>query len=184
MRVLAAAPAVRPARETKASAPTRRAALGAMFLVPSLTVVARYDAAMAKTDYETDAKAVLDAQRKLLRDGKGDAYGTYRKAADEFFTTYKFDHKGHTNSFSQTTNLDVIVETQREYLDAKGLKWDKTQVPPSSSNKGAMLDAYLANGERCLVKEAYPPFGEIRKDESMLAEWKAIECTQGLVKPK
>ena len=183
MRVLAAAPAVGPARETKASAasaPTRRAAL-AMFLAP---VVARNDAAMAKTDYETDAKAVLDGQRKLLRDGKGDAYASYRKAADEFFSTYKFDHKGHTNSFSQTTNLDVIVETQREYLDAKGLKWDKTQVPPSSSNKGAMLDAYLANGERCLVKEAYPPFGEIRKDESMLAEWKAIECTQGLVKPK
>ena len=183
MRVLAVAPAVGPARAPKASAPTRRAAL-AMFLAPSLTVVARNDAAMAKTDYETDAKAVLDAQRKLLRDGKGDAYATYRKAADEFFATYKFDHKGHTNSFSQTTNLDVIVETQREYLDAKGLKWDKTQVPPSSSNKGAMLDAYLANGERCLVKEAYPPFGEIRKDESMLAEWKAIECTQGLVKPK
>ena len=89
MRVLAVAPAVGPARATKASAPTRRAAL-AMFLAPSLTVVARNDAAMAKTDYETDAKAVLDAQRKLLRDGKGDAYATYRKAADEFFATYKF----------------------------------------------------------------------------------------------
>jgi hypothetical protein len=40
-----------------------------------------------------------------------------------------------------------------------------------------MLEGYLQNAERCVVKEGYGAFNE------MDAEWKAISCTQGLVSP-
>jgi len=173
------------ARPVRASAPPdarpdvrgRRAAL-ALFVAPAFV------APMARAgDYATDAKSVLDAQRALLRSGKGDVEA-YKRTFDSFASTYKFDHKGHTNSFSQINNNDFMIRKQAEYLESNGLKWTKeTSAPPSSSNKGKMLDAYIANGERCLVKEAYPPFNEVKKNPEQLAAWKAIECTQGLVKP-
>ena len=47
------------------------------------------------------------------------------------------------------------------------------EVPPLSSKKGAVLEAYVRNSESCLIKEAYPPFGEM--DAATRAEWKAIE---------
>ena len=69
-------------------------------------------------------------------------------------------------------------------LDAKRLSWAQGELPPDDSVKGKVLNAYIANGERCLVKEGYPSFGELKKDPARLAEWKQIECTQGLVKPE
>jgi hypothetical protein len=159
-------------------ATSRRAAL-ALFVAPVALAPRRADAA----DYTEDARTVLDAQKSLLRAGKGDVEA-YQKLADDFFARYKFDHKGHTNSFSQLMNNNVIVGQQADYLDSKGLSWAQGEVPPSDSVKGKVLDAYIANGERCLVKEGYPSFGQLKKDPARLAEWKQIECTQGLVKPE
>lgn len=42
----------------------------------------------------------------------------------------------------------------------------------SDTNKGKMLEAYLKNADRCVVKEGYPKFGAM--DEGQRAEWKAI----------
>lgn len=169
-----------PTRARDASRRGRRAALFSFVAVP--LVASERSNAKSSGDYTTDARAVLDAQRALLRQGKGDVE-KYFEQADDFFATYKFDHKGHTNSFSQLMNDDAIIHSQAEYLKANGQKWSEDSAPPSGTNKGKMLDAYIANGDRCLVKEGYPPFNEIKKDPETLAAWKAIECTQGLVKP-
>ena len=44
-----------------------------------------------------------------------------------------------------------------------------------------MLEGYLQNADRCIVKEGYPKFNAM--DMEQRAEWKAITCTQGLVSP-
>lgn len=126
-------------------------------------------------DYETDTRDITARVRELLREGKGDVE-LYIKKFDAYASQYKWDHKGHTNSFASLLSLDQIVRKQYEY--AGKTPWE---VPPLSSNKGAMLEAYVRNSESCLIKEAYPPFGEM--DAATRAEWKAIECSQGLVKP-
>ena len=167
------------ARAERRATSGRRAALALFVAAPVALDPRRANAA----DYTEDARTVLAAQRALLRAGTGDVE-TYEKLADDFFETYKFDHKGHTNSFSQLMNNNVVVGQQRDYLDAKGLSWAQGELPPDDSVKGKVLNAYIANGERCLVKEGYPSFGELKKDPARLAEWKQIECTQGLVKPE
>ena len=167
------------ARAERRATSGRRAALALFVAAPVALDPRRANAA----DYTEDARTVLAAQKALLRAGTGDVE-TYEKLVDDFFATYKFDHKGHTNSFSQLMNNNVVVGQQRDYLDAKGLSWAQGELPPDDSVKGKVLNAYIANGERCLVKEGYPSFGELKKDPARLAEWKQIECTQGLVKPE
>ena len=126
-------------------------------------------------EYETDTKDIVARMRELLREGTGDVE-LYIKKYDAYIERYKWDHKGHTSSYASVVSLDQVVRTQYEYA---GLTpWE---VPPLSSKKGAVLEAYVRNSESCLIKEAYPPFGEM--DAATRAEWKAIECSQGLVTP-
>jgi len=126
-------------------------------------------------DYETDTKDITKRVRELLREGKGDVE-LYLRKFDAYSQQYKWDHKGHTNSFASLLSLDQVVRKQYEF--AGKTPWE---VPPLSSNKGAMLEAYVRNSESCLIKESYGKFGEM--DTETRAEWKAIECSQGLVKP-
>ena len=131
--------------------------------------------ALLTGEYETDTKDIVARMRELLREGTGDVE-LYVKKYDAYIERYKWDHKGHTNSYASVVSLDQVVRTQYEYA---GLTpWE---VPPLSSKKGAVLEAYVRNSESCLIKEAYPPFGEM--DAATRAEWKAIECSQGLVTP-
>ena len=133
------------------------------------------DGALLTGEYETDTKDIVARMRELLREGTGDVE-LYVKKYDAYIERYKWDHKGHTNSYASVVSLDQVVRTQYEYA---GLTpWE---VPPLSSKKGAVLEAYVRNSESCLIKEAYPPFGEM--DAATRAEWKAIECSQGLVTP-
>ena len=101
--------------------------------------------------------------------------------ADAYFAGYKWDHKGHTNSFSSIMNTDIVIREQYAYLQATGGQWDPASVPPADSPKGKVLEGYLRNAEQCVVKESYPKFNAM--DETQRAEWKAIKCTQGLVAP-
>ena len=112
-------------------------------------------------DYDTDTRDITKRVRELLREGKGDVE-LYLQKFDAYSQQYKWDHKGHTNSFASLLSLDQVVRKQYEF--AGKTPWE---VPPLSSNKGAMLEAYVRNSESCLTR----------------AEWKAIECSQGLVKP-
>ena len=41
-----------------------------------------------------------------------------------------------------------------------------------------MLNAYIANGERCLVKEGYPSFGELKKDRRDSPVEETTECAR------
>jgi len=160
-----------------------RRALIAIIVAPVATLapIRASRAAPLVGDYIQDTSAMLKYQRTLLRDGAGDV-DEYQAFAKEYFPRYKFDHKGHTNSFAQVMNNDVIVASQKAYVDEKGLQWSESPMPGSGTPKGKMLDGYLANGERCVVKEQYPAFNAM--DVATRAEWKAIECTQGLVKPE
>ena len=126
-------------------------------------------------DYDTDTRDITKRVRELLREGKGDVE-LYLQKFDAYSQQYKLDHKGHTNSFASLLSLDQVVRKQYEF--AGNTPWE---VPPLSSNKGAMLEAYVRNSESCLIKESYGKFGEM--DPETRAEWKAIECSQGLVKP-
>ena len=126
-------------------------------------------------DYDTDTRDITKRVRELLREGKGDVE-LYLQKFDLYSQQYKWDHKGHTNSFASLLSLDQVVRKQYEF--AGKTPWE---VPPLSSNKGAMLEAYVRNSESCLIKESYGKFGEM--DPETRAEWKAIECSQGLVKP-
>ena len=146
-----------------------------LFLSTSSSSATAGEQQLLTGDYETDTRDITARVRELLREGKGDVE-LYIKKFDAYASQYKWDHKGHTNSFASLLSLDQIVRKQYEY--AGKTPWE---VPPLSSNKGAMLEAYVRNSESCLIKEAYPPFGEM--DAATRAEWKAIECSQGLVKP-
>ena len=126
-------------------------------------------------DYDTDTRDITKRVRELLREGKGDVE-LYLQKFDLYSQQYKCDHKWHTNSFASLLSLDQVVRKQYEF--AWKTPWD---VPPLSSNKGVMLEAYVRNSESCLIKESYGKFGEM--DPETRAEWKAIECSQGLVKP-
>ena len=48
------------------------------------------------TDYVSDTKDLIQKQRDLLREGKGDVDAYFAKA-EAYFAGYKWDHKGHTN---------------------------------------------------------------------------------------
>ena len=132
------------------------------------------------TDYVSDTKDLIQKQRDLLREGKGDVDSYYAKA-EAYFAGYKWDHKGHTNSFSQLMNTDIIIRTQDEYLKQTGGSWSKDSVPPSGTPKAKILEGYLQNADRCITKESMGKFNEM--DLATREEWKAIVCTQGLVAP-
>ena len=143
-------------------------------------LVALAEDAPLLTDYVSDTKDLIQKQRDLLREGKGDV-NTYYAKAEAYFAGYKWDHKGHTNSFSQLMNTDIIIRTQDEYLKQTGGSWSKDSVPPSGTPKAKILEGYLQNADRCITKESMGKFNEM--DLATREEWKAIVCTQGLVAP-
>ena len=99
------------------------------------------DGALLTGEYETDTKDIVARMRELLREGTGDVE-LYVKKYDAYIERYKWDHKGHTNSYASVVSLDQVVRTQYEYA---GLTpWE---VPPLSSKKGAVLEAYVRNSE-------------------------------------
>ena len=132
------------------------------------------------SDFDADTKDLIARQRALLTKGEGDVVA-YMAKADAYFAGYKWDHKGHTNSFSSIMNTDIVIREQYAYLQTTGGQWTPTSVPPADSPKGKVLEGYLRNAEQCVVKESYPKFNAM--DATQRAEWKAITCTQGLVAP-
>ncbi|EEH56770.1 uncharacterized protein MICPUCDRAFT_59132 [Micromonas pusilla CCMP1545] len=81
-------------------------------------------------------------------------------------------------------NTDTIIRDNAAYLASAGQarsSWSPDTVPDGKSSKGRMLEGYLQNAERCVVKEGYGAFNEM--DAETRKEWKAISCTQGLVSP-
>ena len=125
-------------------------------------------------------KELTAPQRGLLREGTGDVEAYFAKA-DAYFSGYKWDHQGHTNSFSALMNIDAVIREQAAYLRSTGGAWTPDSVPPTGTPKARILEGYLQNAERCVVKEGYPKFNAM--DAEQRAEWKAITCTQGLVAP-
>ena len=115
-----------------------------------------------------------------IEEGKGDVDAYFAKA-EAYFAGYKWDHKGHTNSFSQLMNTDIVIREQDGYLKQTGGSWSKDSVPPSGTPKAKILEGYLQNAERCIQKESMGKFNEM--DLATREEWKAIVCTQGLVAP-
>jgi len=78
-------------------------------------------------------------------------------------------------------NTDAVIREQAAYLQSTGGAWTPDSVPPTGTPKARILEGYLQNAERCVVKEGYPKFNAM--DAEQRAEWKAITCTQGLVAP-
>ena len=157
---------------------SRRALLSGAFALAALAPLA--PALASDADFVSDTKELIALQRGLLREGKGDVEAYFAKA-EKYFAGYKWDHQGHTNSFSALMNTDVVIREQAAYLDATGGAWNPESVPPTGTPKARILEGYLQNAERCVVKEGYPKFNAM--DAEQRAEWKAITCTQGLVAP-
>ena len=157
---------------------SRRALLSGAFALAALAPLA--PARASDADFVADTKELIALQRGLLREGKGDVEAYFAKA-EKYFSGYKWDHQGHTNSFSALMNTDVVIREQAAYLDATGGAWTPDTVPPTGTPKAKILEGYLQNAERCVVKEGYPKFNAM--DAEQRAEWKAITCTQGLVAP-
>lgn len=156
----------------------RRALLSGAFALAALAPVA--PALASDADFVAATKELTALQRGLLREGKGDVEAYFAKA-DAYFSGYKWDHQGHTNSFSALMNTDAVIREQAAYLQSTGGAWTPDSVPPTGTPKARILEGYLQNAERCVVKEGYPKFNAM--DAEQRAEWKAITCTQGLVAP-
>ena len=160
------------------STSSRRALLSGAFALAALAPVA--PALASDADFVAATKELTALQRGLLREGKGDVEAYFAKA-DAYFSGYKWDHQGHTNSFSALMNTDAVIREQAAYLQSTGGAWTPDSVPPTGTPKARILEGYLQNAERCVVKEGYPKFNAM--DAEQRAEWKAITCTQGLVAP-
>ena len=131
------------------------------------------------SDFDADTKDLIARQRALLTRGEGDV-AAYVAKADAYFAGYKWDHKGHTNSFSSIMNTDIVIREQYAYLQATGGQWDP-RLSPADSPKGKVLEGYLRNAEQCVVRRATPSSTPWTRRSAR--EWKAIKCTQGLVAP-
>ena len=160
------------------STSSRRALLSGAFALAALAPLA--PALASDADFVAATKELTALQRGLLREGKGDVEAYFAKA-DAYFSGYKWDHQGHTNSFSALMNIDAVIREQAAYLRSTGGAWTPDSVPPTGTPKARILEGYLQNAERCVVKEGYPKFNAM--DAEQRAEWKAITCTQGLVAP-
>ena len=131
------------------------------------------------SDFDADTKDLIARQRALLTRGEGDV-AAYVAKADAYFAGYKWDHKGHTNSFSSIMNADIVIREQYAYLQATGGQWDPASVPPADSPKGKVLEDACETPSSASSRRATPsstPWTRAR------ARWKAIACTQGLVAP-
>lgn len=174
---------VRASKDTRVvipdATPSRRALLSGAFALAALAPLGG-PALASDADFVADTKELIALQRGLLREGKGDLEAYFAKA-DAYFAGYKWDHQGHTNSFSALMNTDVVIREQAAYLQSTGGAWTPDSVPPTGTPKAKVLEGYLQNAERCVVKEGYPKFNAM--DAEQRAEWKAITCTQGLVAP-
>ena len=157
---------------------SRRALLSGAFALAALAPVA--PALASDADFVAATKELTALQRGLLREGKGDVEAYFAKA-DAYFSGYKWDHQGHTNSFSALMSNDIVIREQKDYLDAQGLAWTPESVPARDTPKGKVLEGYLGNVESCIRKEAFGPFNAMTPEQRK--EWKAITCTQGLVAP-
>jgi len=162
---------------TAASRSSRRAALGSAL---ALAALGASPAMASDADFVADTKEIIALQRGLLREGKGDLDAYFAKA-EAYFAGYKWDHAGHTNSFSALMSNDIVIREQRAFLDATNGTWTPDSVPPTGTPKAKILEGYLQNAERCVVKEGYPKFNAMSLEQR--AEWKQITCTQGLVAP-
>ena len=160
------------------STSSRRALLSGAFAPAALAPLA--PALASDADFVAATKELTALQRGLLREGTGDVEAYFAKA-DSYFSGYKWDHQGHTNSFSALMNIDAVIREQAAYLRSAGGAWTPDSVPPTGTPKARILEGYLQNAERCVVKEGYPKFNAM--DAEQRAEWKAITCTQGLVAP-
>lgn len=160
------------------STSSRRALLSGAFALAALAPLA--PALASDADFVAATKELTALQRGLLREGTGDVEAYFAKA-DAYFSGYKWDHQGHTNSFSALMNIDAVIREQAAYLRSTGGAWTPDSVPPTGTPKARILEGYLQNAERCVVKEGYPKFNAM--DAEQRAEWKAITCTQGLVAP-
>ena len=160
------------------STSSRRALLSGAFALAALAPLA--PALASDADFVAATKELTALQRGLLREGTGDVEAYFAKA-DAYFSGYKWDHQGHTNSFSALMNIDAVIREQAAYLRSAGGAWTPDSVPPTGTPKARILEGYLQNAERCVVKEGYPKFNAM--DAEQRAEWKAITCTQGLVAP-
>ena len=87
------------------------------------------------SDFDADTKDLIARQRALLTRGEGDV-AAYVAKADAYFAGYKWDHKGHTNSFSSIMNTDIVIREQYAYLQATGGQWDPASVPPARLAQG------------------------------------------------
>ena len=160
------------------STSSRRALLSGAFALAALAPLA--PALASDADFVAATKELTALQRGLLREGTGDVEAYFAKA-DAYFSGYKWDHQGHTNSFSALMNIDAVIREQAAYLRSTGGAWTPDSVPPTGTPKARILEGYLQNAERCVVKEGYPKFNAM--DAEQRVEWKAITCTQGLVAP-
>ena len=160
------------------STSSRRALLSGAFALAALAPLA--PALASDADFVAATKELTALQRGLLREGTGDVEAYFAKA-DAYFSGYKWDHQGHTNSFSALMNIDAVIREQAAYLRSTGGAWTPDSVHPTGTPKARILEGYLQNAERCVVKEGYPKFNAM--DAEQRAEWKAITCTQGLVAP-
>jgi hypothetical protein len=157
----------------------RRSALASTCF--SLALAAgRANADATLSTFDEDTADMIARQRALLSKGEGDVEA-YCAKADAYFAGYKWDHKGHTNSFSALMSNDIVIREQKDYLDAQGLAWTPESVPARDTPKGKVLEGYLGNVESCIRKEAFGPFNAMTPEQRK--EWKAITCTQGLVAP-
>lgn len=158
---------------------SRRAVLGGAVALVG-TLVGTPQAFASDADFVRDTKEIITMQRGLLREGKGDV-NAYMAKADAYFAGYKWDHQGHTNSFSALMSNDIVIREQNNYLVSTEGSWSAESVPATGTPKAKILEGYLQNAERCVVKEGYGKFNSLSMDQR--AEWKAITCTQGLVAP-
>ena len=122
---------------------------------------------------------MIARQRALLSKGEGDVEA-YCAKADAYFAGYKWDHKGHTNSFSALMSNDIVIREQKDYLDAQGLAW--TPERPREGHAQGKGPGGLPR-ERRVVHPKGSLRAVQRHDPEQRKEWKAITCTQGLVAP-
>ena len=106
---------------------SRRALLSGAFALAALAPLA--PALASDADFVSDTKELIALQRGLLREGKGDVEAYFAKA-EKYFAGYKWDHQGHTNSFSALMNTDVVIREQAAYLDATGALGIPSPSPP------------------------------------------------------
>ena len=50
-------------------------------------------------------------------------------------------------------NTDIVIREQNAYLESTGGKWSAETVPAAGTPKAKILEGYLQNADRCILKE-------------------------------